>query len=163
MYGHPGKKLLFMGGEFAETSEWAEDRALHWYLLNHDRHQGVKNLVDDLNRLYQDEGALYEIDREGDGFEWIELGHRTPSLFAFLRKAEDPSDHLLFVLNFSGEKIDNYHLGPFDAVQYEIVFNSDSEYYGGSNNGGHYGQMGGQHIWMEPFSGLILKPADKKS
>ncbi len=160
MYGHPGKKLLFMGDEFAETSEWAEDRSLHWYLLNHKRHQGVKNLVDDLNHLYQDEEAMHQIEREGDGFEWIELGHRTPSLFAFLRKAEDPSDHLLFVLNFSGEKIDNYHLGPFDGVQYRIVFNSDSEYYGGSNNGGHYGQMGGQHVWMEPFSGLVLKPEE---
>lgn len=161
MYGHPGKKMLFMGGEFAETSEWAEDRALHWHLLDHGRHQGMKKLVDDLNTLYRREPSLHELEREGDGFEWIELGHRTPSLFAFLRKAQDPSDHLLFVLNFSGQEIGEYHLGPFEGVQYEIVFNSDSEYYGGSNFGGHYGLMGNQNIWMSPFSALILKPSDK--
>jgi len=160
MYGHPGKKLLFMGDEFAETSEWAEDRALHWYLLDHDRHRGVKKLVDDLNKLYRREKGMYQLEREGDGFEWIELGKRTPSLFAFLRKAQNPSDHLLFVLNFSDREINEYHLGPFSGVQYQIIFNSDSEYYGGSNFGGHYGWMGNQHIWMNPYSALILKPED---
>jgi 1,4-alpha-glucan branching enzyme len=161
MYGHPGKKLLFMGGEFAETSEWAEDRALHWYLLDHGRHRGMKRLVDDLNDLYRREKALFEIEREGDGFEWIELGRRMPSLFAFLRKAEDPSDHLLFVLNFSNHQINDYHLGPFEGVQYKIVFNSDSKYYGGANQGGHFGEGAGQHIWMNPFSAMILKPANR--
>jgi 1,4-alpha-glucan branching enzyme len=161
MYGHPGKKLLFMGGEFAETSEWAEDRALHWHLLDHERHQGIKHLVDDLNALYRREKALFQQDQESEGFEWIELGRRTPSLFAFLRKAYDPSDHLLFVLNFSDQKIDNYHLGPFEGVQYRIIFNTDSEYYGGTNDGGHWGTGEDQHIWMNSYSGLILKPEEK--
>jgi len=163
LYGHPGKKLLFMGGEFAETSEWAEDRSLHWYLLDHGRHQGVKQLVDDLNALYQEEKAMHQLEREGDGFEWIELGKRTPSLFAFLRKAKDPADHLLFVLNFSDRQIDDYHLGPFEGEQYQIILNTDSQYYGGANHGGHFGEGGAQHIWMDSFSGLILKPEDRIS
>lgn len=163
MYGHPGKKLLFMGSEFAETSEWSEDRALHWYLLDHERHAGMKKMMDDLNALYRHEKALYQFDREADGFEWIELGKRTPSLFVFLRKAEDPSNHLLFVLNFSGREIRDYKVDPFKGVQYRIIFNSDSQYYGGDNKGGHYGEMEDQYIWLKPFSGLILKPEDKIS
>ena len=158
MYGHPGKKLLFMGDEFAETSEWAEDRALHWYLMDHDRHQGMKNLVDQLNTLYQNEPAMHEFDREADGFEWIELGDRTPSVFVFLRKAEDPSNHLLFILNFSDQELLSYKVGPFEGVQYRTIFNSESEFYGGDNNGGHHGTMEQQHIWLNPFSGMILKP-----
>ncbi len=163
MFCHPGKKLLFMGGEFAETSEWAEDRALHWHLLDHDRHQGIKKLVDDLNSLYRNEPALHQMDKEEEGFEWIELGKRTPSLFAFLRKAEDPANHLLVVLNFSDKQVNDYHLGPFDGVQYRIVFNSDSEHYDGANEGGHFGKMEEQHIWMNPYSALILKPEDQIS
>lgn len=158
MYTHPGKKLLFMGGEFAETSEWAEDRALHWHLLDYDRHQGIKQLMDDLNALYKREKSLFEQDQESDGFEWIEVGQRTPSFFAFLRKAQDPSDHLLCVFNFSGQKIEEYHLGPFEGVQYRLIFNSDSKYYGGSNYGGHGQHDGKQHIWIAPYSALILKP-----
>lgn len=163
LYGHPGKKLLFMGGEFAETSEWAEDRALHWNLLDYERHQGVKRLVDDLNTLYCREQAMYQQDREEEGFEWIELGKQTPSLFAFLRKAKNPSDHLLFVLNFSDQKVEDYKLGPFETVRYQIVFNSDSEHYDGTNRGEIYQNENVQNIWMAPFSALILKPIDQIS
>lgn len=163
MYGHPGKKLMFMGGEFAETSEWSEDRALHWYLLDHHRHSGIKRLVEDLNDLYTTEPSMHQFDREADGFEWIELGKETPSVFVFLRKAEDPSDHLLFVLNFSDHKISDYEVGPFQGVQYQTLLNTDSEHYGGGNDGGHFGEMGEQHIWMAPYSALILKPSDQIS
>ncbi len=158
MYGHPGKKLLFMGDEFAETNEWAEDRGLHWYLLDHKRHQGVKKLVDDLNKLYINEQSLHQLDRESDGFEWIEAGHRTAAFFAFLRKSENPANHLLFALNFSDQKIDNHYLDCFKGANYRLIFNSDSGYYGGNNRGGHHGEGEEQHIWMEPFSGLVLKP-----
>jgi len=161
-YSHPGKKLLFMGNEFAETSEWSEGYALHWHLLDHDRHRGIQRMVGDLNRLYRREQSLHEIDREGEGFEWIELGHDTPCFFAFLRKARDPSNHLLCILNFADYSIDNYHLGPFDGVQYQLIFNSDSEYYGGRNRGSHYGEMGKQHVSLPPFSGLLLTPEGKK-
>ena len=158
MFSHPGKKLLFMGGEFAETSEWSEDRALHWHLLDHERHQGIKKLVDDLNTLYRKEPALHQMDKEPEGFEWIELGKQSSSLFAYLRKAEDPSNHVLVVLNFSDQKIGDYHLGPFDGQQYQIIFNSDSEHYGGDNGGGHFGEGSEQYIWMNKYSALMLKP-----
>ncbi|MGM0546226.1 MAG: 1,4-alpha-glucan branching protein GlgB [Bacteroidota bacterium] len=157
-FGHPGKKLLFMGGEFAETSEWAEDRPLHWHLLDHKRHQGVKRLVDDLNQLYRYEKSLHEQDREAEGFEWIALGDNPPSVFAFLRKASSPENHLLFVLNFSDVPISDYRVGPFKGEQYRIILNSESEYYGGTNKGGHHGLGGDQHLWMEPYSALVLKP-----
>lgn len=159
LYSHPGKKLLFMGDEFAETSEWSEDRALHWHLLDHDRHQGIKRLVGDLNRLYSQESALHAIDREQEGFEWIELGEETPAFFAFLRKADPPSNHMLCVLNFSDRFIRQHYLSPFAGLQYEVVFNSDSAYYGGENRGKHRGQGQGQNISMPPFSALLLKPA----
>lgn len=157
-YGHPGKKLLFMGGEFAETSEWAEDRALHWHLLDHDRHQGIKKLVEDLNALYHHEPALHQLDKDAAGFEWISLGKERVSVFSFLRKAQNPANHLLFILNFSGQKIEYYSVAPFQGEQYEIVLNSESEYYGGTNEGGHHGLGADQHVWMEPFSALVLKP-----
>lgn len=160
MYGHPGKKLLFMGDEFAETSEWAEDRSLHWHLMDHHRHSGIKKLVDDLNRLYSGEASLHQLDHETGGFEWIETGERTPAFFAFLRKARNPADHLLFALNFSERKLDRYHLACFDGANYGVIFNTESEYYGGKNRGGHHIEGNDQHIWMEPFSGLILKPGD---
>ncbi|NGP87530.1 1,4-alpha-glucan branching protein GlgB [Fodinibius halophilus] len=163
MYGHPGKKLLFMGGEFAETSEWSEDRELHWSLMDQERHQGIQQLVKQLNVLYRYEPAMHQFDRSADGFEWIELGEKTPSVFAFLRKAEDPSDHLLFVFNFSDRKIADYSLGPFLGVQYRTIFNSDSHFYGGENGGGHYGNMEEQYIWLSSFSALILKPERKMS
>lgn len=161
IYAHPGKKLLFMGGEFAETSEWSEDRSLHWHLLDHDRHQGVRKLVMDLNALYKKEEAMHQIDREADGFEWIELGDQIPSFFAFLRKAKDPANHLLFVLNFSDREISDCQLSSFQAVQYRTVLNSNSRFYGGTDEGGHYGEAGNQHLHMKPFSAIILKPGNQ--
>jgi len=86
------------------------------------------------------------------------LGKQTSSLFAYLRKAEDPSNHVLVVLNFSDQKIGDYHLGPFDGQQYQIIFNSDSEHYGGDNGGGHFGEGSEQYIWMNKYSALMLKP-----
>ncbi|MEL7833347.1 1,4-alpha-glucan branching protein GlgB [Fodinibius sp. Rm-B-1B1-1] len=162
-YGHPGKKLLFMGGEFAETSEWAEDRSLHWHLLEHNRHQGIKKLVDDLNALYKYEPALHQLDKDPAGFEWIALGKERPSVFSFLRKAQNPADHLLFILNFSDQNVENFSVGPFQGEQYEIILNTESEYYGGTNEGGHYGLGANQHVWMEPFSALVLKPIQQIS
>ena len=157
-FGHPGKKLLFMGGEFAETSEWAEDRALHWHLLDHRRHQGVQKLVKDLNGLYKKEESLYQVDKDPKGFEWVALGKERPSVFSFLRKAQDPANHLLFLFNFSDQRVEDYSVGPFQGEQYEVILNSESEYYGGDNKGGHYGLGADQHVWMPPFSALILKP-----
>ena len=158
LYGHPGKKLLFMGGEFAETEEWSERRSLNWELLKEPGHRGIQRMVYDLNRLYCYEPALHEIDRAAHGFEWIELGDTVPALFAFLRKAENSSDHLLFVLNFSKKSIEDLSVGPFEGLQYHLIFNSDSAYYEGGNTGGHYGQGESQYLNIPPYSGFILQP-----
>jgi 1,4-alpha-glucan branching enzyme len=157
MLGHPGKKLLFMGGEFAQTSEWAEDRPLDWHLLQYDPHKGVQKLVGDLLHLYRREPALHQCEYRGESFEWIELSERRPGLFAFLRKAINPADHLFFILNFSNNKVDDYKPGPFRGTQYELLINTDSSYYGGTDSGGHGGHASEQAAGLAPFSGLILK------
>ena len=162
LYSHPGKKLLFMGNEFAETSEWSEGRALHWHLLEYDRHQGIKRLVADLNRLYSQEKALHAIDQKQEGFEWIELGEKTASFFAFSRKAESSSNHMLCVFNFADQFVQDYYLSPFAGLRYEVVFNSDSVYYGGENRGNHYGDGDEQRISLPPFSAMLLKPLPDK-
>lgn len=157
-YGHPGKKLLFMGGEFAQTSEWAEDRPLEWYLLEYERHQGVQNLAKDLLKLYKNEKALHELDHSFEGFEWIDLGEHPPGLFSFLRKAHNPENHLFFMLNFSGSTIENYLPGPFKGRQYEMVLNSNSAHYGGHNWGGIWQEDQHQRISISNYTGIILKP-----
>lgn len=157
-FGHPGKKLLFMGGEFAQTSEWAEDRSLDWHLLEHEPHRGVKRLFKDLLALYNREKSLFEQDHRYQGFEWIDLGSTHGGVFSFIRKAEDPSNHLLFILNFSDQMIGDYKSGPFQGMQYEVVLNSDSRHYGGNNQGGMIDHAN-KSIPLPPFSGMILKPS----
>ncbi len=159
--GHPGKKLLFMGGEFGQTSEWAENRELDWHLLQHSGHAGIKALIRDLMILYNNEAALYECDYDAEGFEWIDLSNRPRGLFSFLRKPKDPSNHLFIILNFSNQKIDSYTPALFSDIQYELVINTESHYYGGTNTGGHGGEGGKQTAWLAPFSGLILKSISK--
>ena len=100
MWAHPGKKLLFMGGEFGQRREWNHDRSLDWHLLEDDRHGGVQRWVEDLNRLYRAEPALHEIDFDGAGFEWIDASDVEASVLCYLRKARDGSS-LLIVLNFT--------------------------------------------------------------
>ncbi|HEX6983076.1 MAG TPA: 1,4-alpha-glucan branching protein GlgB [Balneolaceae bacterium] len=162
LFTHPGKKLLFMGGEFGETREWDENRALNWQLLEQHSHRGIKRLVDDLNRLYQTEKALYQTDRQQEGFKWVETGENLPSLFAFLRKAEESSNQLLVVLNFSRHEVKNFHLAIFDNLQADLIFNSDSKYYGGADGGGLFGKGNEQYVCLEPFSALTLKAKRQK-
>jgi len=160
MTGHPGKKLLFMGGEFAQTSEWAEDRSLDWHLLDYEPHRGVKRLVEDLLTLYSSEKSLYELDHSYEGFEWLDLGDTHQGVFSFLRKARNPSDHLLFMLNFSNSRISEYRPGAFDGQRYDTIINSDSSIYGGRNDGGIWGE-GRQTADIPPFSALIGKPTSR--
>ncbi|MFH5884040.1 1,4-alpha-glucan branching protein GlgB [Halalkalibaculum sp. DA3122] len=158
--GHPGKKLLFMGGEFAQTSEWAEDRSLDWHLLEFEPHRGVKRLYKDLLSLYRREASLHEQDDRQEGFEWTDLGRTHGGVFSFLRKAKDPSNHLLFILNFSDDMIGEYKPGPFQGVDYKVILNSDSRFYGGDDRGGIIDRFNNS-IPVAPFSGLVLKPEDK--
>ncbi len=134
MYGHPGKKLLFMGSEFAQRREWDHDATLEWHLLTEDAHQGVQRFVRDLNHLYHSEPALYHNDSEEWSFEWIDFHDFEHSIFSFLRKAWDGQEHLLVaVYNFTPVIRTAYRIGVPAASCYFEILNSDASAYGGSN------------------------------
>jgi 1,4-alpha-glucan branching enzyme len=147
MYAHPGKKLLFMGDEFAQEREWNHDRSLDWNLLADDAspHAGVKLLVRDLNHLYRETPALYERDNERDGFTWIDYHDSENSVIAFIRQGNAPSDFVVAVCNFTPVVRHGYRIGVPAAEYYEEMFNSDSARYGGSN----VGNLGG--VTPEPI------------
>ncbi|HVT45924.1 MAG TPA: 1,4-alpha-glucan branching protein GlgB [Thermoanaerobaculia bacterium] len=139
MYGQPGKKLLFMGGEFGQWSEWNHDGSLSWHLLEDERHRGALRLVADLNRLYRESKAMHELDCDSAGFEWIDGSDMEQSVIAFERRGRDPADIVIAAFNFTPIPRMNYRLGaPFGGHWREIL-NSDAREYGGS---GH-GNMGG--------------------
>ena len=138
MFAHPGTKLLFMGAEFGQTSEWNHDHSLNWRLLDHDFHKGILNLIRDLNALYKSEPALYHYQFSHKGFEWVDYSDRDNSVIILTRKSENPLDALIVVANFTPEVRSNYRFGvPHHGIWQEI-FNSDNQKYGGSGqlNGG---------------------------
>ena len=131
MYGHPGKKLLFMGGEFAQWKEWDHDGQLEWGLTRYDRHKQVQQLIRDLNVLYRNQPALHERDFTPDGFEWLDMGHDQKAVFSFLRKGSNPADTVLVVCNFMDMSNKNYTVGvPSGGVWAELL-NTDDKLYGG--------------------------------
>ncbi|HTZ67079.1 MAG TPA: 1,4-alpha-glucan branching protein GlgB [Roseiarcus sp.] len=143
MWGHPGKKLLFMGQEFGQTSEWSATESLPWWLLDHWPHQGVKAWVRDLNRLYRDTPALYARDCEPDGFRWIVVNDDTQSVLAFLRSGARSDPPVAVVCNFTPEPRLSYRLGlPYQGFWREAL-NSDASQYGGSNMGNFGGVTAG--------------------
>jgi 1,4-alpha-glucan branching enzyme len=142
MYGHPGKKLLFMGNEIAQWREWAHDESLDWHLLQWRDHQGILRMVCDLNQLYREQPALHEIDFEWQGYEWLELHDWENSVIAFLRRAKNAEDGIVVVCNFTPVVRENYRIGVPSAGYYREIFNSDSEVYGGSNVGNQGGAWG---------------------
>jgi 1,4-alpha-glucan branching enzyme len=170
MYGHPGKKMLFMGGEFGQRHEWNHDRSLDWHVLQYAYHKGVQTLVRDLNRLYQSEAALHAIDHDWHGFQWVDFHDAANSIIAFLRKAPDAQDHILCVCNFTPVPRYNYCLGAPREGFYREVLNTDASIYGGANignGGGLYAQAQSSHgfpfslhIALPPLSVLFLKPRD---
>jgi 1,4-alpha-glucan branching enzyme len=135
MFGHPGKKLLFMGNEFAQEAEWRHDHSLDWHLLERPRHAGVQALVGDLNRLYRTMPALHELDCDSAGFEWLVAHDADRSVFAWLRKGRETRERCLVVVNFTPEVYRDYRIKvPFSGTWRELL-NTDSERYGGSNVG----------------------------
>jgi 1,4-alpha-glucan branching enzyme len=135
MFGHPGKKLLFMGNEFAQEAEWRHDHSLDWHLLERPRHAGVQALVGDLNRLYRTVPALHELDCDSAGFEWLVAHDADRSVFAWLRKGRETRKRCLVVVNFTPEVYRDYRIKvPFSGTWRELL-NTDSERYGGSNVG----------------------------
>jgi 1,4-alpha-glucan branching enzyme len=135
MFGHPGKKLLFMGDEFGQWAEWNHDAELEWNLLKKPFHDGLKRWVHDLNTLYRGERSLYETDFNSSGFEWVDCKDSQRSVISFLRRGRDPNNQLLFVCNFTPVVRQNYRIGaPCDGYWKEIL-NSDAALYGGSGQG----------------------------
>jgi 1,4-alpha-glucan branching enzyme len=135
MFGHPGKKLLFMGSEFGQENEWRHDHSLDWHLLEQPRHAGIQALVRDLNRLYRTVPALHEFDCEDAGFEWLVMHDAERSVFAWLRKGRQTQERCLVVVNFTPEVYRDYRIKvPFSGTWREIL-NTDSALYGGTNIG----------------------------
>ena len=132
MFFHPGKKLLFMGGEFGQRREWSHDRSLDWDLLQHASHQGIQALVRDLNALYRNIRALYERDFSEKGFEWIAGDDRDNSVFSWIRK-DSNGDCVICISNFTPVARENFRIGVPDQRPLSEVLNTDSEIYGGSN------------------------------
>ncbi len=147
MYGHPGKKLLFMGGEFGQRQEWNHDKGLEWNLLEHFPHQGIRSWVKDLNRLYRAEPALYDVDFSQEGFEWVDFHDADRSIMSFLRKSKTEGDIILVVCNFTPVLRRDYRIGVPQLGFWEEILNSDVKCYGGS---GH-GNLGGVEATPVPF------------
>jgi 1,4-alpha-glucan branching enzyme len=138
MFMHPGKKLMFMGCEIGQTWEWNHDQSLPWDLLNYPVHHRLQTFVRELNALYRREPALFEVDNDYHGFEWIDFRDSEASVIAFLRLAHDRSNFILVVCNFTPVPRPNYRIGVPHAGVYREILNTDAEMFGGSNvgNGG---------------------------
>ena len=132
MMGHPGKKLLFMGQEFAQLREWSEERELDWFLLAEEPHQQIQNWYKDLLHLYKKNKALYELDNDPKGFDWINKDDIFRSIFSFTRHSKDGKKNLLFVCNFTPVDRPDYRVGVPRRKQFKLVLNSDETKYGGS-------------------------------
>ena len=161
MWGHPGKKLLFMGCEFAQRREWNHDQSLDWHLLGDPRHAGVQRLVRDLNHLYRATPALYQRDFEPGGFEWMDHSDAAHSVLSFVRRGHDEGSFILVVCNFTPTVHKAYRIGVPQPGQYRERLNTDSSYYGGSNVGCPLGVAMAEPIpWHgQPHSlWLILPP-----
>ncbi|MCU7934727.1 MAG: 1,4-alpha-glucan branching protein GlgB [Candidatus Thiodiazotropha sp. (ex Dulcina madagascariensis)] len=147
MYTYPGKKLLFMGCEFAQGREWSDDDALDWSQQEHPYHQGITTLLTDLNQLYKTLPALHQIEFEYPGFDWIDCHDSSQSILSYLRKDRDGGE-LLVVLNFTPVPREDYRIGVNHAGIYREIMNSDSEFYGGSNTGNGAALASEETSWM---------------
>jgi len=168
MFGHPGKKLLFMGSELAQHQEWGHDRALDWNLLEYPNHAGVQGLVRDLNDLYRRTPALYEVDFEGDGFEWINWDDRDNSVLSWIRR-DRSGGYVICVTNFTPIIRYDYQLGVPEKRRYEEVLNTDAEKYGGGGNrnadlvasdSGCHGKPFSLQVTIPSLATLILRPLE---
>jgi 1,4-alpha-glucan branching enzyme len=167
MWAHPGKKLLFMGGELGQETEWNHDDQIAWHLLERPDHQGVQRLITDLNRLYREERALHRLDSDPAGFEWIVGDDSENSLFAFLRKGGPGDAPLAFIVNMTPQPHQEYRLGLPHAGRWAEILNSDAAIYGGSNRGnggfvqaearGAHGRPASAPVTIPPLGAVLLK------
>jgi 1,4-alpha-glucan branching enzyme len=165
MFGHPGKKLLFMGCEFGQESEWNHEQSLPWHLLHEPAHAGVQRLIRDLNRLYRETPALHELDCDPSGFEWLVADDANQSVFVWMRKGSDPDARCIIAVNFTPEVRHDYRVRVPFAGRWREVLNTDAAVYGGGN----VGNAGGVsavvtrdspelHIALPPLAAVFLVP-----
>ena len=167
MWAHPGKQLLFMGQEFAQASEWSESRGLDWWALDQPANKGIQDLVANLNQLYLEHPALWELDHESSGFSWIDGGNADANLVSFVRR-DSKGDSLVAVINFSGSPHHDFVLGLPESGEWEEILNTDSESFGGSGVGNFglvralgdqaHGQPHSAVISVPPLGGIWLRP-----
>jgi 1,4-alpha-glucan branching enzyme len=141
MYAHPGKKLLFMGTEIADYDEWNHDVSIPWEVLQYPLHAGVQTLVRELNRIYRAEPALYQVDFDYTGFEWIDISDIENSVISFLRRGSDPNECIIFACNFTPVPREKYIIGVPQPGFYREILNTDSALFGGTNMGNSGGLM----------------------
>jgi 1,4-alpha-glucan branching enzyme len=168
MFGHPGKKLLFMGMDFGQGDEWTEAHSIDWHLLHYPLQSGLQRCVADLHRVYRSEGALHEVDFDWHGFEWLESHDNENSVFAFVRKALNPQDMVAVVCNFTPVPRHEYRVGVPTGGSWREIFNTDSSLYAGGNlgNGGQVwaldepwaGQPHSLCLTVPPLAAVYLKP-----
>jgi 1,4-alpha-glucan branching enzyme len=172
-YAHPGKKLLFMGQEFAQRREWTEAHSLDWDLLRHKSHLGIQKLIADLNQLYASETALHQVEFDWHGFEWIDANDSDNSVLSFIRRGKKPGDLIVVVVNATPVVRGGYRLGVPNPGFYQEILNTDAIHYGGSN----VGNMGGQQsadvpaqgrphslvLTLPPLAAILLKWAPAKA
>ena len=170
MMAHPGKKLLFMGGEFAQFADWNYQQSLDWHLLEYKEHKGVQNLVKTLNGLYKNESSLYRNDVEKEGFEWIEENDHQANVISFIRKGAKNRKPIVVVCNFADKEHIGYKLGLPTKGKYQEIFNSNSEEFGGygtlnpdvikSEKTRCHGRESMLHLCLPPLSVIYLKKVE---
>jgi 1,4-alpha-glucan branching enzyme len=167
MYVHPGKKLLFMGGEFGQWREWTHEASLDWHLIDQEPHRGIARFVEDLNRLYVAEPALHQLDFEPGGFEWIDCNDYEDSVISLLRRGHDAREWVIAVLNWTPVVRQGYRVGVPEPGHYRELLNSDASWYGGSNVGNlgdveaapvpAHGRPYSLDLTLPPLGGIVLK------
>jgi 1,4-alpha-glucan branching enzyme len=167
LYGQPGKKLIFMGGEFGQWREWRHDESLDWHLLMSPSHRGVKQLISDLNHLYTSEPALYEADSESQGFEWVDANDADHSIYCFIRRGKSTNDLFLIIINATPQVHETYRIGVPRGGWWREMLNSDGEEYWGTgigNAGGVMAEDEGSHgrphaltLRLPPLGALYFK------
>jgi 1,4-alpha-glucan branching enzyme len=159
MWAHPGKKLLFMGQEFAQEQEWSEERSLDWHLLEQHEHSGIQSLVRDLNHLYRREPALWEADFDHTAFWWIEANAAEDNVVVFGRRDKSGDRLVVFAANFSPVPRDGYRIGLPRGGRWNEVLNTDASVYGGGGVG-NLGAVDAQPLgWHDqPFSAEVTLP-----
>ncbi|OGW29159.1 MAG: 1,4-alpha-glucan branching enzyme [Nitrospirae bacterium GWC2_42_7] len=159
MYGYPGKKLFFMGSEIGQWDEWKSDHSLDWHLLQNRQHNRMQKYVQDINIIYSSEPALYEVDFDYRGFEWIDFRDTDNSIVSYLRRGKKQDEHIVVVCNFTPQPMFRYRIGVPSKCYYKEILNSDSREYAGSNLGNAGGVNADEIPWNgKPYSIEIIIP-----